>query len=39
MIGLIRNTIRKLFCMSDEDYEIFLMDLEDNYKERIFCVN
>ena len=23
------NTIRKLFCMSDEDYEIFLMDLED----------
>ena len=32
MIGLIRNTIRKLFCMSDEDYEIFLMDLEDNYK-------
>ena len=29
MIGLIRNTIRKLFCMSDEDYEIFLMDLEE----------
>ena len=23
------NTIRKLFCMSDEGYEIFLMDLED----------
>ena len=29
MIGLVCNTIRKLFCMSDEDYEIFLMDLED----------
>ena len=25
----IGNTIRKLFCMSDEGYEIFLMDLED----------
>ena len=23
------NTIRKLCCMSDEGYEIFLMDLED----------
>ena len=31
MIGLVCNTIRKLFCMSDEGYEIFLMDLE-NYK-------
>jgi len=29
MIGLVCNTIRKLFCMSDEGYEIFLMDLED----------
>ena len=32
IIGLIRNTKRKLYCMSDEEYEIFLMDLEDNYK-------
>ena len=31
MIGLVCNTIRKLFCMSDEGYEIFLMDL-DVYK-------
>lgn len=46
MIGLVCNTIRKLFCMSDEGYEIFLMDLEDykvdledNYKkiENILC--
>ena len=29
MIGLLCNTLRKLFCMSDEGYEIFLMDLED----------
>ena len=29
MIGLVCNTIRKLFCMSDEGYEIFLMDLEE----------
>ena len=29
MNGLVCNTIRKLFCMSDEGYEIFLMDLED----------
>ena len=29
MIGLVCNTIRKLFCMSNEGYEIFLMDLED----------
>ena len=29
MIWLVCNTIRKLFCMSDEGYEIFLMDLED----------
>ena len=29
MIGLVCNTIRKLFCMSDEGYEIFLIDLED----------
>ena len=37
MIGLVCNTIRKLFCMSDEGYEIFLMDLEDikrNWKRR-----
>ena len=26
------ETIRKLFCMSDEGYEVFLMDLEE-YKE------
>ncbi len=32
MIGLVCNTIRKLFCMSDEGYEVFLMDLEE-YKE------
>ena len=31
MIGLVCNTIRKLFCMSDEGYEVFLMDL-DEYK-------
>ena len=29
MIGLVCNTIRKLFCMSDEGYEIFLMNLEE----------
>ena len=29
MIGLVCNTIRKLFCMSDEGYEVFLMDLEE----------
>ena len=29
MIMLVCETIRKLFCMSDEGYEIFLMDLED----------
>ena len=27
MMGLVCNTINKLFCMSDEGYEIFLMDL------------
>ena len=26
---LVCNTIRKLFCMSDEGYEVFLMDLEE----------
>ena len=43
MIGLVCNTIRKLFCMSDEGYEIFLMDLEDykaeledNKEEKLF---
>ena len=34
MIGLVCNTIRKLFCMSDEGYETFLMDLED-YKSKL----
>ena len=34
MIGLVCNTIRKLFCMSDEGYETFLMDLED-YKSEL----
>lgn len=34
MIGLVCNTIRKLFCMSNEGYEIFLMDLED-YKSEL----
>ena len=29
MIGLVCNTIRNLFCMSDEGYEVFLMDLEE----------
>ena len=29
MIGLVCNTIRKLFCMSDDGYEVFLMDLEE----------
>lgn len=29
MIGLVCNTIRKLFYMSDEGYEVFLMDLEE----------
>ena len=29
MNGLVCNTIRKLFCMSDEGYEVFLMDLEE----------
>ena len=29
MIGLVCNTIKKLFCMSDEGYEVFLMDLEE----------
>ena len=29
MIMLVCETIRKLFCMSDEGYEIFLMVLED----------
>ena len=29
MIGLVCYTIRKLFCMSDEGYEVFLMDLEE----------
>ena len=32
MIMLVCETIRKLFCMSDEGYEVFLMDLEE-YKE------
>ena len=34
MIGLVCNTLRKLFCMSDEGYETFLMDLED-YKSEL----
>ena len=34
MIGLVCNTIRKLFCMSDEGYEVFLMDLEE-YKMKL----
>ena len=34
MIRLLCNTLRKLFCMSDEGYEIFLMDLED-YKSEL----
>ena len=29
MIMLVCETIRKLFCMSDEGYEVFLMDLEE----------
>ena len=29
MNGLVCNTLRKLFCMSDEGYEVFLMDLEE----------
>ena len=34
MIVLVCNTLRKLFCMSDEGYETFLMDLED-YKSKL----
>ena len=34
MIGLVCNTIRKLFCMSDEGYETFLMYFED-YKSKL----
>ena len=40
MIGLVCNTLRKLFCMSDEGYEVFLMDLEE-YKvghEPLLCL-
>ena len=29
MLGLVFNTIRKLFGMRDEAYEIFLIELED----------
>ena len=37
MIGLVCNTIRKLFCMSDEGYEIFLWiwkNIKWNWKRR-----
>ena len=34
MIVLVCNTLRKLFCMGDEGYETFLMDLED-YKSEL----
>lgn len=30
IIGLVCNIINKLFCMSDENYKIFLMNLEED---------
>ena len=38
MIMLVCETIRKLFCMSDEGYEVFLMDLEE-YKEDLELIS
>ena len=38
MIGLVCNIIRKLFYMSDESYEIFLMDLKE-YKSELGTKN
>ena len=38
MIGLVCNTIRKLFCMSDEGYEVFLWiwkNIKWNWKRRM----